>query len=362
VLLRWRPTPHARLLPRETLGLAMAAGLRYVAQSPAIRTVLGRSAVFGLAASAVMALLPLIAKLLIGGGPLTYGLLLGAFGFGAVAGAIAAGKLRKFFSTEAIVRGACIAFALAAVVAAASHQLALTMGVLTVAGAAWVLALSTFNVAVQLSAPRWVVARALSLYQMAAFGGIAAGSWLWGEIAERANVSTALLVAAALMLGCAWLGRWLALAQLEELDLDPLRQWREPTTAVPVEQRTGPVVITIEYRIREDDIIEFLAAMADRRRIRRRDGARSWRLLRDLGDPQVWIERYETPTWLEYVRHNSRITKDDAYIPQRLRGLHQGPGDPRVRRMIERQTSTLPTGYQSPRDLAEPVTDTTRSS
>jgi hypothetical protein len=102
------------------------------------------------------------------------------------------------------------------------------------------------------------------------------------------------------------------------------------------------VVVTIEYTIREDDIVEFLDAMTERRRIRRRDGARNWRLLRDLADPQLWIERYETPTWLDYVRHNSRITHHDAVIPQRLRALHRGPEGPRVRRMIERQSSPPP--------------------
>ena len=89
-------------------------------------------------------------------------------------------------------------------------------------------------------------------------------------------------------------------------------QWNEPDTAVPIEPRSGPVVITIEYIIRPEDILEFLAAMAERRRIRRRDGALNWRLLRDLADPQVWIERYETPTWLDYLRHTNRMTQDDA--------------------------------------------------
>jgi MFS family permease len=308
-----------------------------------------------------MALMPLVAKILIAGGPLTYGLLLGAFGVGAVAGVGVSARLRQMLSTEGIVRWANVGFAVVAAIAGVSTRLQATMAALLVAGAAWVLTLSTFNVAVQLSAPRWVVARALSLYQMAAFGGMAAGSWLWGAVAARDGVSTALLAAAVVVLLCAVLGRWLPLAQAEELNLDPLRLWKEPTTAVPVEPRTGPVVITIEYVIREEDIVEFLVAMAERRRIRRRDGALNWMLLRDLADSQIWIERYKTPTWLDYVRHNSRLTQDDAVVPERLRALHRGPGSPVVRRMIERQTGSLPAGpAAAPHDLAEPLTDPTR--
>jgi hypothetical protein len=268
--------------------------------------------------------------------------LLGAFGLGAVGGALGNARLRQVMSTEGIVRSATVAFAGAAAIVGLTNLTIATMVGMFVAGAGWLLALATFNVSVQMSAPRWVVARALSLYQMAAFGGLAAGSWLWGEVAAALSVSAALSIAAAVMLATAALGRWLPLAQTTELNLDLLQSWKEPSTEVPVDARTGPVVITIEYHIRESDIDEFLAAMTERRRIRRRDGARNWRLLRDLADPGIWVERYETPTWLDYIRHNSRITHHDALIPQRLRALHRGPGGPRVRRMIERQSTRAP--------------------
>ncbi len=344
VLARWRPPRDPQPLPRESLGVAMAAGVRYVWMSPAIRTVLLRSAIFGAGASGLVALMPLVAKELLGGGPLVYGLMLGAFGVGAVAGAIGAARLRQDFSTETIVRLACVAFALAAAIAGASTQLPATMAGLLLAGAGWVLALATFNVAVQLSAPRWVVARALSLYQMAAFGGIAAGSWLWGVVAERGSITLALLACAAVLIACTVFGAWRPLAQSRDLDLDPLRQWQEPATSVPVDRRTGPVVITIEYVIRPDDQARFLAAMSERRRIRRRDGALNWRLLRDLSDPELWIERYETPTWLDYLRLNSRMTRSDAVVPASLRALHRGPDAPRVRRMIERPAAAASAG------------------
>jgi hypothetical protein len=198
---------------------------------------------------------------------------------------------------------------------------------------------------------------------MAAFGGMAAGSWFWGIVATREGIPVALDAAAAVLLGCALLGRWLRLPAPEDLNLDPLRQWEPPETAVGIEQRSGPVVISIEYIIAEEDIPEFLAAMSDRRRIRRRDGARHWALMRDLADPRLWIESFSTPTWLDYIRHNNRITHADAGIAHRVRMLHRGVAPPRVRRMIERQTGSLPAGRApGPRELAEPLTDPTRSS
>ena len=360
VLARWRTPMVENPLPRESLGGAIRAGVRYVAMSPAILTVFARSAVFGAGASAVMALMPLVASRRLGGGPVTYGLLLGAFGVGAVIGAFSAARLRAALSTESLVRAGTIAFAAAAAATGASTQLAATLVALLAAGAAWVLTLSTFNVAVQLSTSRWVVARALSLYHMAAFGGIAAGSTLWGWVAASRDIDVALYAAALVLVACAAMGlRW-RLDQIEARNLDPLRRWDAPETAVPVDARTGPVVVTIEYRIREEDAAEFLETMAERRRIRRRDGARHWALLRDLADPMVWIERYMLPTWLDYIRHNNRMTHDDASVPARLRALHQGPEPPRVHRMIERPTRVVPDAQR--REVQEPLTDPNRAS
>jgi MFS family permease len=358
VLARWRPEIPPRLLPRERLGVAMGAGLRYVAMSPNLRVVMVRAGLFGLAASAVPALMPLIARDLMGGGALTFGVLLGGFGIGAVGGALASGRLRQRLSNERIVLIGAIALALGAAATAASPFMAATIPALMLAGAGWVLSLSTFNVTVQMASPRWVVARGLALYQMTAFGGMAAGSWLFGVIAEDHGVSTALFVAAAVQVAGALLGFRVPLPQVEQLNLDPLSRWTEPETVVPIESRSGPVVITIEYRIAQKDIVTFLRVMGERSRIRRRDGARHWTLLRDLGDPLLWVERYHVATWLDYVRHNQRRTHADADNSADLAALHEGPAPPVVHRMIERQTGSLPfTRAPGSREMSGPMID-----
>ena len=361
VLGRWSRPPEQRLLPRERLGTAMMAGLRYAAMSPNIKSTLLRGFVFGAGASALIALMPLIAKELLGGGSIVYGLLLGAFGVGAVGGALASHRLRQSMSNETIVRYALLGFAAATAATAFSGGLPLTMAAQLLSGAGWVLVLSTFNVTVQTSAPRWVVGRALSLYQMAIFAGMAGGSWLWGIVTGQSGIATTLLISVLVLVGCAALGWRFGLPQTEDLKLDLLMRWTEPEIALAIEQRSGPIVVTIEYRIREDDTLEFLAAMGDRKRIRRRDGARHWSLLRDLAEPGLWIERYHSPTWLDYVRQNQRITQDDAAVWDRIRILHQGTDKPKVRRMIERQTSTLPaSAAQRTKEVAEPLTDPAR--
>lgn len=339
VLWRWRPQQVPRKLPREAMFTAMRAGLRYVAMSPNLGKVLLRSFAFGVTASAVLALLPVVAATLLGGGPLTYGLLLGAFGIGAVGGALLSARLQQAINSENIVRIAFIGFAACAAIAAISPFTFVTAPAMLLGGACWVLALSLFNVTVQMSTPRWVVGRALSIYQTATFGGLAAGSWLWGIAADQYGVSAALLIAAASMLVGGAIGLVYSLPKAIALNLDPADRWREPHLEIDLQPRSGPIVVSVEYIIKPEDLPAFLEAMIDRKRIRRRDGARRWTLMRDLEHPEIWTESFQTPTWVEYVRHSQRMTKADAGISERLRALHRGPEGPRVRRAIERPPS-----------------------
>ncbi len=361
VLARWNLPVEERTLPRERLGTAILAGMRYVSMSPNLKSTLLRALVFGIGASGLMSLMPLIARDLVGGSSVTYGLLLGSFGAGAVGGALSVHTLRQAMSNEIIVRFSVLAYAAAAAATAVSPWLPLTMAVQLLSGAGWVLALSTFNVTVQTSAPRWVVGRALSLYQMLAFAGMAGGAWVAGVVTGELGIGQTLLISAAVLVGCAAMGLRFAQPDTAELNLNLLRRWREPEIALEIEQRSGPVVISVEYRIREEDVLEFLAAMGDRRRIRRRDGARHWTLLRDLEEPELWIERFDTPTWLDYVRMSQRATQDDAIVWDRVNRLHRGPGKPKIRRLIERQTSSAPGVVTArARAMADPMNDPSR--
>ncbi|WP_159945897.1 MFS transporter [Rhizobium sp. 18065] len=336
-LFRWKPDYPQATLPREQLGPAIWAGLRYVAMSPNLGKVLFRGFVFGLTATSILSLLPIVARDQLAGGPLVYGGLLGAFGVGAILGAIYNQRLRDILSSEDIVRASFAGFALATVVTGVSNSIWMAGAALMIAGACWVLALSLFNTVVQLSTPRWVVGRALSLYQTATFGGMATGSWLWGSIAENSGSGHALVASGALMMVGVAIGFVLPMPAFSTLDLDPLNRFNEPALKLDIRPRSGPIVIQIDFEIDDADVPEFLRIMVERRRIRLRDGARNWTLMRDLEKPEIWTETYHVPTWVDYVRHNQRRTKADAEITDRLVELHRGPTSPHVHRMIERQ-------------------------
>lgn len=334
----WKPEPRPSGLPREHFGSAVMAGLRYVSMSPNLIKVMFRGFLFGTFAISVLALLPVITRDMLNGDAFSYGVLLGCFGLGAIGGALANGRVREVLANETIVRFAFAGFAACLGILAVSRSIWLDCLVLLPAGACWVMALSLFNVTVQLSTPRWVVGRALALYQTATFGGMALGSWIWGVISEGQGPEVALVLSSfAMLIGLA-VGFRQPLPPFNDLNLDPLNRFSEPELSLDIRSRSGPIMIMVDYQIAQEDVPAFLAAMTDRRRIRLRDGAQQWALLRDLETPDIWTETYHVPTWVEYIRHNQRRTQADAEVTERLLALHRGSEKPRVHRMIERQT------------------------
>lgn len=340
-LLRWKAPLRDMRLPREPMGNAFSAGLRYVAMSPNLMRVILRGFWFGLSAIALLALLPVVVREILQGTAFVYGVMLGCFGMGAVVGALLNARLRARFANEMIARGGFTGFAFSCAGLAFSTQPILSGIALMLAGACWVLSLSMFNVTIQLSTPRWVVGRVIALYQTGTFGGMAAGSLIWGAIADRGGPEAALLCASVMLVIGALTGRVLPLPEFSGLNLDPLGRFKEPDTRFDLSYRSGPVMVMVDYEIAQEDVPEFLAAMALRRRVRIRDGAQQWALLRDLHHPEHWSESYHVPTWGEYVRHNERRTQSDAELSDRIRRLHRGEGRPEVHRMIERQTVPL---------------------
>jgi MFS family permease len=347
VLTLWRRPRPAPFLPPENMFMAIGAGIRYARLSPDIRTVLIRGAAFGVLGSSIWALMPLVARDLIGGNAVTYGVLLGAFGSGAVLGALSSTSLRRRYPNEIIVRASTVGFGVASIVTAVSSWHALSMIALMLGGASWVLALSTFNVTVQTSSPRWVVGRTVAIYQMVTFGGLSIGSWLSGVVAHQFGLVICLASSGTLMATSALLGRKLPLRQPEGLNLDPSRTWSsEHRAQLDRLIDTGPVVVTVEYRIAVEDAEAFRLAMRELRRIRRRDGAKRWSLMQDMAAPEIWIERYHSPNWVEHLRRHHRFTVSDREIERKALDFHQGDEPPHVRHLIERRTDE-PIGERS---------------
>lgn len=335
VMFLWKRSIEPSRLPREQLNRAIVSGVRYIRNSPSIRIVLARTLVTGIAGGSVSALMPLVARDLLHGGAQTYGIMLGAFGMGAVIGALNIGEVRKRLSGEASVRACALIMGVAIAVVGVSREPVLTAAALVVAGSVWMLAVALFNIGVQLSAPRWVAGRSLAAFQASIAGGIAVGSWGWGHLTDMVGVEMALLVSGLTMFLSPLLGLWLRMppvgTKVEDADM-----LADPEVRLMLTGRSGPLVVEIEYRVDQENARAFHNVMQEVQLSRQRNGAYGWSIARDIADPEHWIERYHCPTWLDYLRQRNRSTQHERALHQRAMDFHIGPDPVYVRRMLER--------------------------
>ena len=335
VLFMWERISEPSRLPREQLNRAIVSGVRYITNSPPIKIVLTRTFVTGLIGGSVLALMPLVARDLLHGGAQTYGIMLGAFGMGAVVGALNITTVRKQLNGESAIRACALAMGAAIAAIALSREPVLTAAALVVAGAAWMLGVALFNIGVQLSAPRWVAGRSLAAFQASISGGIALGSWGWGHLTDAAGVEVALLVSAALMLLSPLLGLILRMPRVGARDEDA-EDLADPEVQLQLTGRSGPLVVEIEYRVAQDNARAFHNVMQNVQLSRQRNGAYGWSIARDIADPELWTERYHCPTWLDYLRQRNRPTQSERALHQSAIDFHIGPDPVRIRRMLER--------------------------
>ncbi len=329
----WRRTPDTDDALSERFGGAFRAGLRYARASRELHVVLLRAAIFFACASAVWALLPLVARNLLGGGSGFYGVLLGAVGAGAILGAVALPRLRGSLNADALLL--LSALVTAAVMAALSFGLPqwLAVVILLLLGMAWIVALTTLNGVAQAILPNWVRGRALAVYLTVFNGAMTVGSLGWGAVAEAAGIRGTLLIGAVVLFVAGLIMHRVKLP-VGEADLAPSNHWPEPLVAAPVENDRGPVLILIEYRVPNNEREAFLRTIRALSAERRRDGAYGWGITEDAADPEKLVEWFTVSSWAEHLRQHRRVSKADADLQNDVARFHVGPDGPIVRHFI----------------------------
>ena len=339
VLYRWRRQPRESVLPAERIVGAMRTGLRYVRHAPPVLAVLARSSAFTIFAAALLSLLPAYARFELGRGPTGYGVLLGLFGAGAVLTAVLLPRLRARLPAERIVALAVLIFAGALTVLAWLPIIGLVDVASFLAGGAWLTLLSTFNSSIQAVVPSWVRGRVISVSILVFFGSMAAGSALWGYVADVFGISIAYTVASAGLLLGLYATHRLRIVNGDTLDLSPSPIWPAPTVREFTHDQ-GPVVVTVDYRIDPAKARHFRRVMQRVRRIRRRDGAINWGLLADVVDPTHYTETFVVESWLEHLRQHERVTVSDRTVLDKARSFHVASERPTVTHFILERLST----------------------
>ncbi len=331
VIMRWRREHVPSPLGRERLVSAMRVGLQFVRQSARLRAVLLRVALFFFHSTALLALLPLVARGLQGGAG-TFTLLLASMGCGAIIVAFFLPRLRRSLSRDALVLGGVLLQSVATAGVALAPNVYVASTAMFLAGAAWITTANVLSVSAQLALPDWVRARGMSIFQMAIMGASASGAAVWGQVATLTSVPTSMLVAAVTATVAILVTQWLLRDLSIEEDLTPSREFKAPSAAAP--PLTGQVRVTIQYQIDPAKAADFRALMQESRRSRLRQGALTWELLRDISDPGRYIEQITDESWTEHLRRFDRVTAGDVALRDRKLAFHLGEAPPIITRCV----------------------------
>jgi MFS family permease len=333
VLLAWRREAEETGGPPERFVGAVRAGLRYAFFSRVLRIVLVRAGAFSLASAGLLALMPVFATdvLHLGSGGL--GFLLGGFGVGAVLAAGLLPKVRERLGEDAVVAIGTLGVATALLGLAVTRSVPLALVIAVIAGAAWLLCLSTLNVASQEALPGWVRARGLAMYLTVFMGGIALGSAAWGYLAGSIGTTAtfgwgALVVALTTSLGLRW-----RLHRIGEVDLSP-SPMQAPEMRIASDGSAGPAFMMVTYDVKPGTEEAFQVALRRVGRARRRTGAVRWSVYRDADRPERFVETFVVPSWDEHVRQHERRTATDASLQQDLRDFLIDGADPHVEHFV----------------------------
>ncbi len=333
-LLWWRaPLTGASRLPAERFASAMRMGFRHARHNPHLRATLIRAVAFFLFASAYWALLPLVARNQIAGGPALYGVLLGAIGAGAVGGAFALPWAKSRLGPDLMVVAATVGTAVSLVLFGLARVPIVALVASILAGASWIAVLASLNVSAQVALPDWVRGRGLAIFVTVFFGSMTLGSGVWGEIADIAGLPlTHFIAAAGALLAIPLTRRW-KLQTGAGVDLTPSMHWPVPVVTHEIESDRGPVLVTVEYRLTsEKDRNAFLTALERLAHERRRDGAYAWGVFEDTAENGRFLETFLVESWIEHLRQHERVTHADRVLQEHIHRLLEHM--PAVRHLI----------------------------
>jgi MFS family permease len=244
---------------------------------------------------------------------------LGAIGVGAIVGAFMLPWMKAALGPDRLVATGTLGTAMCLVLLAVAHHPLVGLAACVIAGISWIAVLATLSVSVQVSLPDWVRGRGLGMFVTVFFGAMTAGSALWGQLASALDLPTAHLVAAAgAVVGIALTWGW-KVQSGAGVDLAPSMHWPTPVLVIDADADSGPVLVTIEYRVAPERRDAFLAAIGSLGQERRRDGAYSWDVFEDAAQHGRFLETFRVASWLEHLRQHQRVTDADRVVQDAIR-------------------------------------------
>ena len=308
-------------LPPENIIRAIRIQLRYIRYSQAAHVLIVRVGLFTLCSSALLSLLPLLAKHELALDSIGFGLLLGSFGAGAIIGGIVIlPRLRKA-SVESLITASIVLLAIVTLTMGYVRVFDLTCVVMGLGGVAYITILSKFYTIGIKSAPKWIGARVLAVYLLILNGGLVVGSLIWGTVANTFGIPVTLLVASLALVATIIARKPYSSKLLDDLDFTPASDhWSlPPQSSIDPKQDDNRALVTIEYKNIDPKLSqEFERSIHELGRILKSEGMAYWELFQDPSDISHYIEIRIADTWTDHMRQHENVTKNAQDMENRI--------------------------------------------
>jgi MFS family permease len=334
LILRWKYQSNISSLPGERFIGAMRVGIQYVRSSTRMRAVLIRIFLFFVQSSALLALLPVIAKDHFNGDAQTFTIMLSCLGVGAILSVSQLPKLRRKYDRNQLVSFGQILQAATSIGVVLVPNVWLSAPIMMLSGASWIITANSISISAQLALPSWIRARGMSIFQMSLMGGSALGAGIWGYLAEHTSVTTAVIAGSVFGIISVLLSNHLKLEGGSEEDLTPVCPIEQPMPDRDIDHDVGPVMISVEYQIDPKKMYEFQTVMKKARDARLRQGAVSWSFFEDAEQEGKCLEYFIFETWADYLRRFDRFTTNDLNLQEERFAFHLGKNPPQVTRRV----------------------------
>ena len=335
VLLRWKRQAPEVTLPPEPLIPAVRTGLRYARHSPALLFTIYRSIGFYFFASVMWALFPVIARDLLGADEFGYAMLFAFISIGAIINAMFMPRLRARFNNDQLITGASLVFATGMIITVLTQLYAVALFTLALCGSAWITVMTCAQTAAQTALPNWVRSRGIGVFLTFFMGSLAIGPAVWGGLAQVTSIPVAIYTASICLTLAAFFTRRWPVSGNEGLDHTPSKHWKLPQPAFEIKNEQGPVMINITYEVKPESRQEFLLAMEQLGKARRRDGAWEWGIMENIGKPCSFQEFFLVHSWLDHLRQHERISNQDAMIQACVRNYLVSDTEPVITHFIK---------------------------
>lgn len=334
LIMRWKYQSNISSLPGERFFGAMRVGIQYVKSSIRMRAVLIRIFLFFVQSSALLALLPVIAKDHFNGDAQTFTIMLSCLGIGAILSASQLPRLRRRYDRNQLVSFGQVLQALTSIGVVLVPNVWFSAPIMMLSGASWIITANSISISAQLALPSWIRARGMSIFQMSLMGGSALGAALWGKLAEHTSVTTAVITGSVCGIIAVLFTNHLKLEGGNEEDFTPVCPIEHPMPDRDIDHSAGPVMISVEYQINPMQMFEFQTVMKKSRDARLRQGAVSWSFFEDAEQEGKCLEYFIFETWADYLRRFDRFTTNDLNLQDERFGFHTASSPPKITRRV----------------------------